>query len=48
MYIVSRAGIGFTILPCIKNPHKMNVASSGKKGTPIPPRINRTKSPIYG
>jgi hypothetical protein len=26
----------------------MKVASSGKKGTPIPPRRRSTKSPIYG
>ena len=41
-----RAGISFKTLLCSKNPHKMNVASSGKKGTPIPPSIDRIKIAI--
>ena len=41
--MTSRAGIVFIILRCIKNPHKMNVTSSGK-GIPIPPRISMAKS----
>ena len=46
-YIMTNsAGMSVTTLLCSKKPHKMKVASSGKKGTPIPPSISRIKIAI--